>query len=520
MTALSPRDLEEIRRRGADAGEVLRQIRLLRHPPAPPRLLRPCRVGDGIRRLEPDDHGDLLAAGEEAARRGRVSRFVPASGAATRMFRGPLEILGREGAGVTRGALEERARAGDGAAQGVLALLEGLPRLPFHAALVAAMREADRDLEGCRRRCEVGAILACLLQEDGLAYASLPKGLIPFHRYPEGPRTAFAEHLAEGARHLADSRGDCRLHFTVPAGGVDAFEAELAAVAPTLEAALGVRFQVGFSVQDPATDTVAVDPGGKPFRREDGALLFRPGGHGALLGNLEAAGGDLVTVKNVDNVVPDALQETTARWKRLLTGLLARVQARVFDHLERLGEGADSPALAAAAAFAAAELSLAVPGELAGEDLRRHLVDRLDRPLRVCGMVENRGEPGGGPFWVAADGDGAPRLQIVEAAQIAPDQSHLLTGATHFNPVDLALGLRDRRGRPYPLARFADPDAVFVARKSLAGRELLALERPGLWNGAMAGWNTLFVEVPAATFAPVKTVLDLLRPEHQGGGPA
>ncbi|HEV8631032.1 MAG TPA: DUF4301 family protein, partial [Thermoanaerobaculia bacterium] len=347
------------------------------------------------------------------------------------------------------------------------------------------------------------------------------KGLIPFHRYPTGSRTAVEEHLWEGSRYLADAEGVYRLHFTVAAEALERFARETTDAADRLLRARGLVAEVGFSVQDPATDTLAATPEGDPFRHDDGTLLLRPGGHGALLGNLAALDARWVLLKNVDNVRPESAQELVAHWQEVLGGLLVALEERAHDLVRRLADEQDAGATAAAAGFLADEL--AVPEALAADegadgDRRSLLRERLDRPLRVCGVVENRGEPGGGPFWVAREG-GAPSPQIVERAELgevaAAAQQEVFAAATHFNPVQIAAGLRDASGRPFDLRRFVDERAVFIAAKSHAGRPLLALERPGLWNGAMAGWNSVFVEVPGETFAPVKTLFDLLRAEHQ-----
>jgi hypothetical protein len=315
--------------------------------------------------------------------------------------------------------------------------------------------------------------------------------------------------------------GLCRLHFTVSPQHEAGFRELLETAGPRLGADLGARFEVGFSRQEPATDTLAVDPENRPFRQADGSLLFRPGGHGSLLGNLGAwarAGGDLVLLKNIDNVVPDAGKPLVNEWKQLLLGLLVERTERAHALAARLAsEGAAPALLDEGERFLAEELSLHL-APAAPEERARRLADRLDRPFRVCGVVPNTGEPGGGPFWVRS-GAGEVSLQIVETSQIdrdSPEQQAQLAASTHFNPVDIVCSLRDRHGRPHDLDRHVDPGTVFLAEKSHEGRPLKALERPGLWNGAMAGWNTVFVEVPNATFAPVKTVLDLLRPEHQG----
>ncbi len=470
---------------GVGPGEGLRQIELFRNPPPYANVLRPCRLGDGIRRLPREAEPWLLARFEEAARQGRISKMVPASGAATRMFK---ELLADLNDGCP----------GDPPAE-VRTFLDNLPRFAFYEDL-AGVKD--------RGRCE---ILEHLLTDKGMGYAELPKGLLKFHRYPEGPRTPLEEHLVEATEQTRDERGVCRLHFTVSPQHQERFTELLETVRPVYEERYGCRFEVTFSYQHPATDTLAVDPDNRPFRQEDGSLLFRPGGHGALIANLEALGGDLVILKNIDNVVPDSRKTVVNGWKKVLIGQLLALQERVFRLLERLESG-DEGAFEEAVRLAEQDFSRPLYGEIG----RRSLIEALDRPLRICGVVRNQGEPGGGPFWVK-DAAGHVSVQIVESSQIDPAvRQDLLGQSTHFNPVDIVCALKDRKGQPYDLGRFVDPSAVFISTKSHEGRPLKALERPGLWNGAMAGWNTVFVEVPDATFAPVKTVLDLLRPEHQG----
>lgn len=430
--------------------EALRQIELFRVQPPFARVLRPCRVGDGIRALSKMSEPWLLARFEEAAREGRMAKFVPASGAATRMFQDLPQTV-----------------------------LDQFP--PFDAGL--------------------------------------PKALIKFHQYPQESRTAFEEHLVEAADYTRDANGDCRLHFTVSPQHQDRFEELLEQVRPRYEARHQCHFLVTFSHQHRSTDVIAVDPENRPFRQADGSLLFRPGGHGSLLENLNALGGlgwDLVFLKNIDNVVPDSRKPLVNGWKKALAGYLLALQERIFRLLERLESEPEESLLREAEKFLEEELSRSASTETSDTQSRRQLlIEALNRPLRVCGMVRNQGEPGGGPFWVEDD-HGRASLQIVEASQIDPKvRSEILAMSTHFNPTNLVCALRDRHGAPYDLQRFVDSNAVFISNKSHEGRPLKALERPGLWNGSMAGWNTVFVEVPDETFAPVKSLLDLLRPEHQ-----
>ena len=421
MDALSAADRAAIESHGLTEQEVARQLALLREPPAPQRLARAATAGDGVLRLAEGEHAELLALAAEAARAGRLTKFVPASGAASRMF--------------------------------------------------AFLAPGSPETAEKKRFDESRSMFAFRGSFEELSLA--PKALIPFHTHPDGARTAFEEHLFEAADTVRDASGLCRVHFTVSPEHRKAFEDKLAEVRPRVQSATGARFKVSFSEQSSSTDTIAGGADGGPFRTDSGGLLFRPGGHGALLKNLgdvAGAGGDIVLVKNVDNVVPDARRGPTLLWKRLLAGLLVK--------LER--------------------------------------ASRRERPIRVCGVVRNEGEPGGGPFWVA--GPLGESLQIVESAQVDlgdPAQAAIWKTATHFNPVDLACSLRNAAGDPFELGRFVDEKAVFIAEKTHEGKSLKALERPGLWNGAMAFWETVLVEVPKETFAPVKTVLDLLRPEHR-----
>jgi hypothetical protein len=445
-------------------------------------------------------------------------KFVPASGSATRMFSFLISCLHAGPASWEEARL--RASEGDNEARSLLLFLEALDRLPFFHDWESVLVASGHDLRLWLREGRVRELLENMLTPRGLDCANRPKGLLKFHRYPDGARTAFEEHLIEATHYVKDRAGTCRLHFTVSPEHRDGFQRLWESVRERYEARCGVRFRVNFSVQSPSTDTIAVDSANRPFRLNDGSLLFRPAGHGALISNLNELRGDIVFVKNIDNVVPESRAEPTARWKQVLGGYLVKVQNQVFSILARLADGPPKRALLGEGLeFAREYLGVPAParGQTAGSGLASFLRDWLHRPLRVCGVVRNQGEPGGGPFWVEAL-PGVSNLQIVESVQVDMNsfaQRGIWESATHFNPVDIVCGLRDREGQPFDLERFVDGTAVLIARKSKDGRELKALELPGLWNGAMAGWNTIFVEVPLATFNPVKTVQDLLRPEHQ-----
>ena len=508
-------DREELRACGVAATEVARQLALFAHPPGYAQLERACSVGDGIEQITDRPAG--FAAHERARRAGRLMKFVPASGAATRMFEALLAVR-NDPAGADAAALEARAAAGDAAAREVINVLRELPRFPFHAALCAVAERSGVELP---RRGELGdviAVLDALLGEGGLGYAALPKGLLLFHRDADDACTAFEDQLHEAAEFLADEEGMCRAHFTVSPEHEDPFRALLEEIRPRFAAA-GFQLEVSFSTQKASTNTIAVDAENRPFRDRDGRPIFRPGGHGALLENLNDLRGDIVLIQNIDNIRPRAQRGEAVEWKKLLVGHLVRLQEETFALLAALDGGACSAAELAAATALARRMA---PVDLSGIEALplqvqcRRLIAALDRPLRAAAVVRNTGEPGGGPFWVRGR-DGRLTRQIIEAAQVDPAdaaQREIYDTASHFNPAILACGVRDWRGRPFDLRSFVDPEAVFISRKSKDGRELKALELPGLWNGSMAEWGTVFVEVGDAPFAPVKRLIDLLRPEH------
>ena len=443
-------------------------------------VTRATSCGDGIRVLDAAGIEQAAARYDRAKESLRVVKFVPASGAATRMFKDLFEFV-REG--------RRTAVVGE--------LLANRRRFAFWPELRTIIGDDADELR------TVENIVA-----EGLRYGETPKGLVSFHRYGDEVRKAVEEHLVEGAQYAA-AGGEVKIHFTVSPEHLTRFEALLAEKIPGYESRFGVKYRISFSVQDPSTDTLAVNPDCTPFRRADGRLLFRPAGHGALIGNLGKIDADIVFVKNIDNVTTDARRGDTVLYKKALAGVLLALQERIFEYLMALEvPGAE---LEPIAAFIENELCVKLPKDYGTPLLRRV----LNRPIRVCGMVRNEGEPGGGPVWVAG-ADGLETLQIAESNQIAPEKRKLMRSATHFNPVDLVCSFRTSKGGRFDLREFVDPATGFISRKSDGGRELLAQELPGLWNGAMARWNTVFVEVPITTFSPVKVVTDLLRPEHQG----
>lgn len=516
--AFSSADLAELSSHGISEEAAAAQLRLYAEPPPPCRLLRPCAPGDGIRCLTEAEATGYASRYDEQARSLDVAKFVPASGAASRMFRALLAALGDPGLR-TRADVEKQASDGSEDAGAVVAFLSGLPRFAFFDDLKAELARREQDVAELARD-DVPALLAALLREDGLGYASLPKGLLAFHRSGGRVRTAFEEHLIEAATY-ARGRGDvCRLHFTVSPEHEGRFRELLERVREPCERHFQVRYEVTFSHQKPSTDSIAVAPDGSPFRDGQGRLVLRPAGHGALIENLAEADGELVFIKNIDNVAVEAFGPVTALWKRALAGVLLELRDEVFAHRRAVEAGGAESVVAALAfvnqAFGAGLADRSGSGR--DEDRRAAAIEALDRPLRACGMVSSDSNPGGGPFWVR-DRNGRSSAQIVEISQVDRDdaeQATVLASARHFNPVDLVCLTRDWKGRPWDLSRFVDHEAVFIAEKSQDGRPLRSIERPGLWNGAMARWNTVFVEVPIETFHPVKTVNDLLEEAHQG----
>lgn len=504
-TALTPADHAQLAAMGIPPDAATDQLARLRRPPAPIRLLRAATIGDGIEQFTPARHleaDDLIDRGDAAALAGRVVKFVPACAAATRMFKDLIHAhQGTRAPSETPAGREFFAR---------------LDEFPFAAELRRRTGISHRPASEDEERLVLGALF------QHLNMAELPQALVPFH-HVDRPRTAFEEHLLEGTRYTRDMRGVCRLHFAVSGDARDLFDATLAQLRPHVEAQRrGTTLAVTFSVQLKATDTLAVDERGLPCRTEDGTLLVLPSGHGALLQNLQDCGGDLVVIKGIDNVLPDEASSEVVRWNRLLIGYLARLQEEVFTHVAALSvPNPSADVLDAAREFAAGRFARTVPAG-PNQTVRQALVVALRRPLRVCGVVRGEGEPGGAPFWVC-DAAGHESLQIIEPAQVDaddPDQVRIFRSATHFNPVDLVCGLKGHDGTPFVLAQFVDPDTALVTRCRAGVREVGSVERPGLWTGSMAGWNTACVEMPSSTFASVRTVFDLIGPKHQRARPA
>ncbi|WP_337041424.1 DUF4301 family protein [Emticicia sp. 17c] len=488
------KDLDKIKLRGASLEIIQQQIENFKKGFPYLNVIKAATIGDGIISLSDSKAGKYAKYFDERATKLKLLKFVPASGAATRMFKSLFSAK-------DEGKLDKS----------VNEFLERLPDFAFYHKLIKAIGEQTGDYK---------TVLEYLLTEKGLDYGSLPKGLLDFHRYGKSSRTPIEEHLVEGARY-ANSNGKVRLHFTVSPEHKKKFKALIDSVLPKYEEKYSVKYSISFSEQKPSTDTIAVNMDNTPFRTSSEELLFRPAGHGALLENLNEQEADIIFIKNVDNVVPDRLKSKTILYKKALAGLLLEYQEKIFAYLEKLyNDKVDEKLLAEILDYIEVKLCTLPPegfGAYSFDAKADYCKRKLNRPIRLCGMVKNVGEPGGGPFW-AKDPDNSVSLQVVESAQIDlqnAQQKEIFDKATHFNPVDLICSVKDYKGNKFNLLHFRDPQTGFITQKSQSGKDLKAQELPGLWNGAMSDWNTLFVEVPLITFNPVKTVNDLLRKEHQ-----
>lgn len=483
---ISPSDKALLARKGISEKQLQTQIDRYRKGFDALPLHAPATIASGILRLSDVALNQQIEVYRSAQK--EVVKFVPASGAASRMFKQLFEYL--------------NPNASRDAEVGAL-FFDGLDRFAFSEELKTTYEaHTGRSFQEAVEAKDP-ALIQYLLNEEGLNYGSLPKGLLSFHRYGKEKKTPTQEHVAEGIAYALKG-GQLRLHFTVSPAHLDLFRQHVAEIRlqhPEVE------MKIDFSTQHEATDTLSVDLNDALFRDASGDLLFRPSGHGALLQNLNQLDADIIYIKNIDNVVPDRLKEPTIQYKKAIAGVLLTYQARAFGLLEAADQGADIWAEAKALLE-----QMGTRGPLDKEEIRA----RLNRPIRVCGMVKNEGEPGGGPFWVKR-GEIAT-LQIVESAQVSqedPEQQALFASGTHFNPVDIVCGVRNYKGEKFDLMKYRDEETGFITEKSHEGKKLKTMELPGLWNGSMAHWNTLFVEVPLATFNPVKTVMDLLKDSHQ-----
>ncbi|MBO4593419.1 MAG: DUF4301 family protein [Bacteroidaceae bacterium] len=498
---LTNQDLKQIALRGISPEQIENQLNQFRTGFPFLRLQAAAAVGNGIVAPSDAERRDYVSLWEQYKKEGhRIVKFVPASGAASRMFKNMFAFVDAD-YDVPTTPFEKQ-------------FFEDIEKFAFYDALDAVcVKNEGMGIKALIAAGRFKAVASNMLSADGLNYGQLPKGMLLFHKYPEGARTPMEEHLVEGALYAA-SNAEAHVHFTVSHEHMDFFRQKVAEKADGFARKYGVSYDITFSEQKPSTDTIAANPDGTPFREADGSLLFRPGGHGALIENLNEIEADVIFIKNIDNVVPDRLKPETIEWKQVIAGVLVKAQQQAFDYLRMLDGNPSEAQLAEIAEFVEHTLCTNPMGQKVDADYLRR---KLNRPMRVCGVVKNVGEPGGGPF-LTYNQDGTVSLQILESSQIDTANEEyvkMFEGGTHFNPVDLVCAVKDYQGRPFRLPDFVDRATGFISSKSKGGRELRALELPGLWNGAMSDWVTIFVEVPLGTFNPVKTVNDLLREQHQ-----
>ena len=502
---ISAKDKEQLAQKGISEEKLNEQLNCFKTGFPYLKLYAAASVKEGILKLTEEEQQAFAEAWDEAAKSLHIVKFVPASGAASRMFK-DLFSFSEASYDVPTTDFEKT-------------FFNNLEHYAFFCALDAQCKTLhNKNCGELLKEGEYKKIVNALLQKEGLNYGQLPKGLLLFHRYEDSVRTPAEEHLVEGALYAKEDDGTVNVHFTVSPEHRSLFETHIKENVPALEEKFGVKYNISFSEQKSSTDTVAATPDNEPFRQDDGSLLFRPAGHGALIENLNDIAADILFIKNIDNVVPDRLKPETVHNKKLLAGVLVSLQKKTFKYLQLLESGQYSPIdLQEIKLFLEKELCCKTLLPLEGKALADYLYQKLNRPMRVCGMVPNVGEPGGGPFLVYNQ-DGSISLQILESSQINMDDEKskaMFVKGTHFNPVDLVCAVKNYKGEKFNLPDFVDKNTGFISLKSKNGRELKALELPGLWNGAMSDWNTVFVEVPLITFNPVKTVNDLIRKQHQ-----
>lgn len=501
----SESDFNYINRYGISVEKIRRELSFFENGIAKIDLDRAARIDDGIFSFSEEEIQNLVSYFNANKEQYITEKFVPASGAASRMFKFLIDFindfkLGEE----TINAYVNRSNASE-----LSIFLVGIEKFPFYELVLEEVKNLYENYDSFSQDEKYYYFISTLLSEEGFDFANKPKGVLPFHKYREKISTPIAKHLSE-AEQYAQVKGKSKIHFTVSEEHLEEFKKIVNQNTTGAETV--------YSFQKLATDTLSVDMSNNPFRLENGELFFRPGGHGALIENLNQLQSDVVFIKNIDNVAFNHFEEIVF-YKKVLGGLLFQMQKETFGHLEKL-EDARQDTIAEVVAFATEKLKVALPkdfSKFASEYQKQELFQLLNRPIRVCGMVKNEGEPGGGPFWVNEE-NGSVSLQIVESSQIdlqSEQQKRIFSEATHFNPVDLVCGLKNYKGEKFNLNDFVNHEAGFVVQKTKNGKDIKAYELPGLWNGAMANWITLFVEVPLLTFNPVKTVNDLLKPAHQ-----
>lgn len=508
---LTKKDHELLKEKGITPEQIQNQINQLTNGFPNLEIIKPATRKDGIKHLTEKQQAEMVRIYEKAPRRLKRVKFVPASGAATRMFKKLYEVYHNY-----EGTEEDYLQImSDKGFDSLYYICHNLSSFAFYNDLRDSFEKSGNSLETVSKNKDFKLLLGTLLTEKGLNYGNLPKGLLKFHKTFSGERTPMEEHFLEGI-HYAASGKKVNLHFTISPDHQEMFAEHAAELIKKYEKEYKAKFEVSFSVQKPATDTVAVDMNNKPFRNSNGDLVFRPGGHGALIHNLNEIDADIIFIKNIDNVVQDRLKEKTNFYKMVLAGVLLNVKTEAAENFKKLKKKIKKETLDEVEIFVQKKLYVKMPNDFSDWETDKKvafLKETIDRPIRVCGMVRNEGEPGGGPYWVKNE-NGTQSLQIVESSQFTDEQKSIMGKATHFNPVDIVCSTKNFKGDKYNLLDFVDYNTGFISVKSMEGKDLKALEMPGLWNGAMAKWNTIFIEVPIETFNPVKTINDLLRAEH------
>ncbi len=512
----SKSDIAQITQKGLTVDKVKAQIAVFKKGIPFVNLKEAATINNGVLNLSENEKVHYSNYFESQCNAISIIKFVPASGAATRMFKALFAFLkdyNPEEESIN--SYINRTKNNE-----LSVFLIGLEKLPFFEEVVSKIHKLIPDFNELSQDQRRLAFVETMLDDDKLNFAQYPKGLIPFHRYKDYVSTAFEEHLFEAALYAA-SNNEANLHFTISERHNHKFDEEFKYIEEDVEERTKTKFNISFSYQKHLTDTISVTPKNEPFRDDDGSLVFRPSGHGALLENLNELKADIIFIKNIDNVVVNKYKVDVSQYKKILAGVLLEVQNQVFEYLKLLETNTyDDNTRYEIAQYISQQLNVSINSEFKKYSEKHqieYLRDKLNRPIRVCGMVKNEGEPGGGPFWVEGEG-GRISLQIVESAQIDKknkQQKDILKQATHFNPVDLVCGVKNYKGEQFDLTQFVDRNTAFITMKTKTGKNLKALELPGLWNGSMANWNSIFVEVPLITFNPVKTVNDLLKAPHQ-----
>lgn len=513
----SSNDLKLFQSKGIDVKTIEQQIENFRKGFPFIDLVEPATIKNGLKVFTDSEIEKLQKYYDRNLEDYEILKFVPASGAASRMFKALFEFMEKARNSSDPDELLEKDKSFNSAWN----FFQNIRKFAFYDDLKQVMEENHVNLEAKIKEKDYVTVIDFLLNEHGLGYANKPKALLRFHNYEDGARMAMEEHLVESVNYGTNSESRVAVHFTVSPEHADMFIDEINKVKDKYEELFDVTYELTFSIQKSSTDTVAVDQNNKPFRDDTDNIIFRPGGHGALIENLNDREGEIIFIKNIDNVVPDRLKQTTYQYKQALGGYLMELREKIIEYLELLEEGNVSESeIKKIVQFCSEKLFIKFTDEFntfSPIEKVDFLFTKLNRPIRLCGMVKNEGEPGGGPFWVR-NSSGEISLQIVESSQIDfsnAEQKKIFEKSTHFNPVDLVCYVRDFEGNPFDLREFIDPSTGFISIKSKDGQELKAQELPGLWNGAMADWITVFIEVPIITFNPVKTINDLLRKEHQ-----